>query len=182
MDLFNQIKGELEAIYGKQEEILEEGIFDKKEDPNKYIIVRASGKEEEKNRKDFVNALSKNFPKDKKSEQDKKLLKLLDEGGEEEFSLATQAGRPSENVIARVELGEQDLTPPSGASKRAADKAGKAAGKLDSKYKFSAQVKDGVVKIYMGTKELLSLPSGAVAKQAFADMMKQIEEIASKEA
>lgn len=179
MDLFNQIKGELEAIYGRQEEVLEEGIFGKKEDPNKYIIVRADGKEEEKSRKDFVNALSKNFPKDKKSEQDKKLLKLLEDGGEVEFSLATPAGRPSESVIARVELG---LAPPSGASKRAADKAGKMAGKLDSKYKFSAQVKDGVVKIYMGNKELLNLPSGTVAKQAFADMMKQIEEIASKEA
>lgn len=184
MNLFDQIKSELEVVYGTGEEILEEGIFDafkKKEDLNKYIIVRGSGKEEVKNRKDFVKALSDNFPKDKKAEQDKRLLGLLDKGGEEEFTLKAEAGKPSENVIAKVEL-DDSLAAPSGSAKKAADKADKAASKLDSKYKFSAQVRDGVVKIYMGSKEIIGLPSGTVAKQAFADMMKQIEEIASKEA
>lgn len=61
-------------------------------------------------------------------------------------------------------------------------KADKMATKLDSKYKFNAVLENGVVKIFMGTKELVKLPNGTVAKQAVEPLMAAIEKIIKDEA
>lgn len=175
MNLKDTIQKELCNIYCPECTDEEKSVLTEAADPNTYSIVIGGKEQKIADAKTFEKTILSRVSGDKNAAK-KQLEELLKEGGEAGFTIRN--GNKLQSVTAKVELG---LGVASRKDQRAMNKADKMATKLDSKYKFAAYLENGVVKIYMGTKELIKLPNGTIAKQAFEPMMQQIEKIIEEE-
>lgn len=174
MSLIDDIRNEICTAYsGKCAE--EKEVLTEAADPNTYILVMNGKEQKFPDAKTFSKTILSRINGDKKQAQ-KDLEDLMKEGGEAGFTIRNS--NKLQSITAKVELG---LEAASRKDQRAADKANKMAQKLDGKYKFAAVLENGVVKIFLGSKELFKLPNGEIAKQAVEPMMKQIEDIIKEE-
>ena len=175
MNLKDTIQKELCSIYCPECTDEEKSVLTEAADPNTYSIVIGGKEQKIANAKTFEQTILSRVSGDKNAAK-KQLEELLKEGGEAGFTIRN--GSKLQSVTAKVELG---LGVASRKDQRAMNKANKNVAKLDNKYMFGAHLEDGVVKIFMGTKELFKLPNGTIAKQAFEPMMQQIEKIIKEE-
>lgn len=176
MNLKDTINKELCDIYCPECSTEDKSILTEAADPNTYIIVVGGKEQKVADAKTFAKTILSRISGDKNAAQ-KQIDELLKEGGEAGFTIRN--GNKLQSITAKVELG---LGVADKKDQRAMAKADKMATKLDSKYKFNAVLENGVVKIFMGTKELVKLPNGTVAKQAVEPLMAAIEKIIKDEA
>ena len=181
MNLKDTIQKELCSIYCPECIDEEKSVLTEAADPNTYSIVIGGKEQKIANAKTFEQTMERSSSglsrvSGDKNAAKKQLEELLKEGGEAGFTIRN--GNKLQSVTAKVELG---LGVASRKDQRAMNKANKNVAKLDNKYMFGAHLENGVVKIFMGTKELFKLPNGTIAKQAFEPMMQQIEKIIKEE-